>query len=118
MHGLYGTLTLKPDAARSLELAILSVIIPVKFVPPQGVPQRSRLKVPRLTRGNRPLDRAGKRSGVIVKRFWIDIIPKNSLFKKRVHGPAFHLPASMVTTDPKMSFCGCGLKKMSRNSGE
>ena len=36
-----------------------------------------------------------------LKRLWIDTIPKNSWFRKRVHKLAFHLPASIVTTDAK-----------------
>jgi hypothetical protein len=47
----------------------------------------------------------------------MDIIPKNSWFRKRVHKLAFHLPASIVATDRKMSVGGSGLKKTSRNCG-
>src|SRR6266404_3921266 len=62
--------------------------------------------------------RSGRKTGrVMLKRFWIDTIPKNSWFRKRVHKLAFHLPASMVTTDRKTSLGGLGLKKTSRNWG-
>jgi hypothetical protein len=47
----------------------------------------------------------------------MDIIPKNSWFRKRVHKLAFHLPASIVATDRKISLGGSGLKKTSRNCG-
>jgi len=53
----------------------------------------------------------------MLRRFWIDIMAKNSWFRKRVHKPAFHLPARIVTTDRKISFGGSGLKKTSRNCG-